>query len=123
MKKAAWILSALALGALVLPNFVFAVQSSICIPGNDLDPGCVTNIKSVNDVVSFLFRILFYVRTIFWILAVAMILYSAYLFLFGGAGEKNVGAAKSALRFAVIAIIVALLATAIPWLVKSILGG
>jgi hypothetical protein len=123
MKKAVWILSTLALGALVLPNFVLADTNPVCDRGilglRALDPGCV-DYRNLDDVVGLILYIVGVLRTIFWILAVGMIFYAAYLYLFGGAGEKAVGQAKTVLRYAIIAMVVALLATSIPWLIASI---
>jgi hypothetical protein len=106
-KIGTWITSA----ALVLPAIVFAQAA----------PGDVS-ITSVGGVIGFLLRILDLARTIFWIVAVAMILYAAFLYLTAGGGE-GVTKANATLRYAIIAIVIALIATSLPFLVRSFLTG
>lgn len=86
-----------------------------------LDPGCVQGLTDAPAIVNLILRLLALLRTVFWIIAVGMIFYAAYLYLFGGAGEKNVEAAKSVIRYAVIAMVIALIATGVPWIVANLL--
>lgn len=53
--------------------------------------------------------------------SVLMILYSAYLFMTGGGDPKKVSQARQALTFALIGVAVALLAIAIPGIIRDIL--
>ncbi len=59
--------------------------------------------------------------TIFFIIAVLFILIAAYNFIVGGKDEKKVTLAKNQLKYAVIAIAVALVSAGIAPLVKSLL--
>jgi hypothetical protein len=86
-----------------------------------LDPGCVQDLTDAPAIVNLILRLLALLRTVFWLFAVGMLIYAAYMYLFGGAGEKNVEKAKTVIRYAVIAMVVALIATGIPWLVANIL--
>lgn len=81
------------------------------------------SITSVGGVIGFLLRILDLARTIFWIVAVAMILYAAFLYLTAGGSPEGVTNANKTLRYAIIAIVVALIATSLPFLVRSFLTG
>ncbi len=106
-KIGTWIASA----TLFLPAIVFAQT-----PPPDV------SITSVGGVLGLVLRILDLARTIFWIVAVAMILYAAFLYLTSGGGE-GVSKANATLRYAIIAIVVALIATSLPFLVRSFLTG
>lgn len=100
-----------------------APSNEFCEGGTSpLDPGCVP-LDSVGKVMNLIWGLLGLLRTIFWIVAVAMLLWAAYLFLVGGANPKAQEAAKVTIRYAVIAIVLALVATSIPFLVQSLLGG
>ncbi len=90
--------------------------------GAQADPGQV-NITSTGGVVNFLLRILVLLRTIFWILVVIFIIFAAFYYLTAGGDEEKVKKANKMLLYTVIAIVVALLATAIPFLVRSLITG
>lgn len=80
-------------------------------------------ITSVGGVIGLLLRILDLARTIFWIVAVAMILWAAFLYLTAGGAPEKVTKANATLRYAIVAIVVALIATSLPFLVRSLIGG
>lgn len=69
----------------------------------------------------FLYSLVQSFGTILMAVSVLMVLYSAFLFMTGGDDEKKITLAKQALTFALVGVAVALLAFAIPSLIKSIL--
>lgn len=116
MKKLSTIGVAVLAILLVLPTVSFAQGN---LPG---DPGSV-NIRTEGAFIGLLLRLLGLLRTLFWIVAVFMILFAAFYYLTAGGDSGKVGTANKMLMYAVVAIIVALVATSIPFLVKSLLGG
>ncbi|MEK7658134.1 MAG: hypothetical protein AAB366_03045 [Patescibacteria group bacterium] len=80
-------------------------------------------VKSVNDVIRILNNIVKWTYTIFFIAAVFFILLAAYKFLFAQDDPEKIKSAKNQIIYAVIAIIVALLAVSFPVIIKDFLGG
>lgn len=95
--------------------------SKLCDNPQDGDPGCIP-LNSKEAVIALLLKIVGYFRTIFWIIAVGMLIWAAYLYLLGGTNEANTKKAKQVLNGAIVGMIVALIATSIPILVKSFLS-
>ncbi|MGC9610745.1 MAG: hypothetical protein ABSE68_00785 [Minisyncoccia bacterium] len=79
------------------------------------------NITSVQDVQDTFSGIVVKAFGFFWIIAVAMILWAAFLFLSAGDSEEKVEKAKKILLYALIAAAVALLANGINPIVNSVL--
>lgn len=100
-----------------------ALMGSPLLAMAQTNPGSVTGLTSVGGVLGLFLAILGLVTTIFWIVAVAMILYAAFLYLTAGGSDDKVATANKTLFRAVIAIVIALVATSIPYLVRSVLGG
>lgn len=94
-------------------------MQNLCNNRGLFDPGCV-DLQEKSDLFALLFGFLWLIRTVFWILAVAMLLFAAYQYLIGGATGK-VDKAKDLIKYAVIAMVIALVATSIPYLIKSII--
>jgi hypothetical protein len=61
--------------------------------------------------------------TIFWILAVAFIIWAAFTYLTAGGNEERVSTAKKRLVYALIAAAIALLAVGIDIIVENLLLG
>ena len=61
--------------------------------------------------------------TVFVILAVIFLIWAAFLYLTAAGNDTKVGKAKNALIYAIIAIIVALLAGSLTSLLQNVLGG
>jgi hypothetical protein len=80
-------------------------------------PGSLTSKSGVEGLVVALVR---WVYTIFFVLAVFFILLAAYNFLQGGSNEAKVKTAKAQLKWAVIAIAIALLSTAASLIINSV---
>ena len=78
-------------------------------------------IKEADDIINFFGGILKYIAIVFWILTVAAVFYSGYLYLLSGGNEEKTGKAKRMLLYAVIAIAIGLMAYGFPTLVKSFL--
>lgn len=78
-------------------------------------------ITNVNQIVNILNYGVKWLYTGFFIITVVYILLAAYKFLTGGDNPKNVEDAKKMLTYAVIAIIIALLATGISVLIENFL--
>ncbi len=60
---------------------------------------------------------------IFWIVAVGFVIWAAFTFLFADGDENEIGDAKNRLKYALIAAMVALLATGIKPITRSLLRG
>ncbi len=63
-----------------------------------------------------------WIFTIMLIAAVIMILLAAFQFITGGGDEKNITEARQKILYAAVGIVIALLAKAVPILLKNILG-
>lgn len=80
-------------------------------------------ITSVADVENTLNKIVNTMITFFWIISVAIMIWSAFTFLTAGDDSEKVEKAKKILLYAVIAAAVALLATSVNPIVTNILKG
>ena len=79
-------------------------------------------IKSYRDVWDLVHNIVVVVFDVFFVVAILFILLAAYNFLIGGQDEKKLATAKTQLKYAVIAIVVALVAGGASLLIGSFLG-
>ncbi len=99
-------------------------QASVINPFEN-DPNMKSPITTVGDqgsgVIGLIVVIIKWMYTLFFIVAVAMILLAAYNFVQGGSNEKLVETAKKQLKWAVVAIAVALVATGISMVVQDFL--
>ena len=80
-------------------------------------------ITDIAGVESLLNRILNIVFVIFFIIAVLFIILAAFGYLTAGGDDEKIKSAKQKLIYAIVAIVVALLATGIDNIVEGILGG
>lgn len=80
-------------------------------------------ITSVADVERTIDKIVSTMFTFFWIIAVGIMIWSAFTFLTAGDSEEKVDKAKKILLYAVIAAAVALLASGVKPIVYNILKG
>ena len=100
------------------------VQASVINPFEN-DPNMQSPITSVGDqnsgVIGLIVVVIKWMYTLFFIVAVAMILLAAYNFVRGGSNEKLVETAKKQLKWAVVASVVALVATGISMVVQDFL--
>ncbi|OHA00630.1 MAG: hypothetical protein A3C11_01875 [Candidatus Sungbacteria bacterium RIFCSPHIGHO2_02_FULL_49_12] len=87
----------------------------------DFALGIGSGASQASTFAEFLYTLVNAFGTILMAVSVLMVLYSAFLFMTGGGDEKKITLAKRALTFALVGVAVALLAFAIPALVKSIL--
>lgn len=79
-------------------------------------------INNANDIVRVANVILYYTSLIFWIVAGIATIYAGFLFATAAGSQEQVGKAKKQLLYAVIAMIVGIMAAGIPALLKSILA-
>jgi hypothetical protein len=78
-------------------------------------------IKSVDDIINILKNVVTYLYTAFYIVAVGYILLAAFTFLRAGEDSKKVEEAKGRLKYAVVAIVVALVASGVAKILKNFL--
>jgi len=79
----------------------------------------VTNYTQIQTIIK---NIINWLYTIFFVVAVFFILLAAYNYLLGGQDEKHIATAKSQLRYAVIAIVIALIASGIAIVINTFIG-
>jgi hypothetical protein len=103
-------------GLVLAPAFAGA---AITEPGG---PGSGT-FGSLSGVTSFIEgTVLGLIKWAFWVLAIIMVIYAAFIYLTAGGDLDKVKKASHMLLYAVVAMAVALLATILPGFVKSIVG-
>jgi len=114
------------LSVLILtPLLVSAVDENVINPfkGTSMESPIDSAGQLVGNDNSLLIMAIKWMYTILFIVAVGYILWSAYDFVVSQGNDKKVEDAKNKLKYAVIAIAVALLATIASTLVKNSLGG
>lgn len=117
----------ISLGVLLqIPHLLTPTQAhaSVVNPFEN-DPDMQSPITTVGDqssgVIGLLVTSIKWMYTLFFVVAVAMILLAAYNFVRGGSNEKLVETAKKQLKWAVVAIAVALVATGVSLVVQDFL--
>ena len=78
--------------------------------------------QSVSDVMNLLTKAVTYLYTAFYIVAVGYILWAAFTFLQAGGDAKKVEEAKNKLKYAVIAIVIALVASGVSKILSGFLS-
>lgn len=106
------ILASATLATLLLPVAVFA-QGGIT-PVQPLDPN--------TNIIGLVNKLINYALGVLAVLAVIMIVYAAFLYVFAGTEEKNTDQAKKLIKWALIAIAVGLLAKAVVYTVGLLIG-
>lgn len=110
--------------------FIGVLLGFICMSGVAMAQGIIdplnqgdmqSPIQSVDDGTNLFITIVQWVYTIFFIVAVLFILIAAYNFIIGGSDEDKVKLAKNQIKYAVIAIVVALIASSLSLIVKNFL--
>jgi len=103
---------------------VFAGDENVIAPfQNTPDMGSpVTDVRQVLGQSGLLANVVRWTYTIFFIIAVLFILLAAYNYLQGGTNPEKVKLAKGQLKYAVIAIVVALLASGIALMINTFLA-
>lgn len=110
----------LILTVLFLPVMVFAAHGGDDTTGGD--DVVITNPLPYNDIPSVLNRIIDFLALLAAPIAVLMLVYAAYLFVFGGLSENNVKKAKSIILYVVIGIMVLVMSKAIVSVTVSVLN-
>ena len=105
-------------------NVVFGAIPTAINPEEYLDPlgTGATDIKTASGVVGIIITIVQWTYTIFFVIAVFMILMAAYTYLTAQAEPEKIKNATNQIVWASIAIAVALLAVSISMIVKSIVS-
>ncbi len=107
---------------LAVPTFTLAFD----LPGAEapsIAPAPISNssLGTPEGVQNFLNDMLTWLSRIFWIVAVFFIIFAGFTYLTSAGDEAKVDKAKGMLKYAVIGIAVALLATVLPYLIESFL--
>ena len=107
------------LGAAVLafPAVILAQQTGT-LPDTPVGKSSLT----AEEIVTIIKKVTGWMQGIFFLLATIFILYAAFTYLTSGGDEEKTKKAKNIIVFAIIAIAVALLATAVTPLVQTFLG-
>jgi hypothetical protein len=106
LKRAKAILASTAALALTFPLAIKAADSPI---------------NSVDDIIKVAENIATWTARLFWIAAVIATLYAGFLFLTAGGDTEKVTKAKRQIWYAVIAIVIGLMAFGLPTLINSII--
>jgi hypothetical protein len=81
------------------------------------------NITSLRQVTQIIVNLVNWVIGLFFVAAILGLFYSAYNYLMAAGDPERLGTAKNALIYTIIAIVVALLATSVRFIVENILRG
>mgnify|MGYP001584148999 CR=1 FL=1 len=115
MKRTIIALAAIALVAAPLAAFA---QPQLQAPPTGTPPG----FADINDFVNLLNTIIQWLFYLLLIVAVLMLIWAAFTYLTAGGDEEKIGKAKNMILGAVIALVIAFVASGIPTLVGSFLG-
>ena len=124
MKKLAYLVPVLAVLALALTPAVFA-QAPGSTVGGVTDPTTLGTTGPVTNTTSLVSTILGLVNWVAWFVALVAVLfglYSGILFITAGGDEAKVTKAKNILLYAIVGIVVAILAFSIVSISRSIVG-
>lgn len=104
----------------MLSNFAYTTANPAppTISPPPMTPGPITGPASIINLVN---MISIWVAMIFWIAAAGAVFYSAYLYLFAAGDEERSGKAKKQLLFAIIAMVIGIMAYGLPILIEVIL--
>ena len=104
--------------ALIAPMFASAQLANP--PGGVTAPGTYNNITQVTGLICVA------INWIFWlliVLTIIFVLYAAFLYLTAAGEPEKVKTASHTLLYAAVAVIVALIAKGLPFIVNSFIGG
>lgn len=107
-----WLLAANSF-AVAPPTFLDTVRETIGEPP----------LTKLSDTENVILDIAEWFIALFWILAVAFVVWAAFLYLSAGGNEEKISEAKKRLLYALIATAIALLATGIDYIVTYLLTG
>lgn len=79
-------------------------------------------ITGPGNIVSIINNVLLYFSAVFWIAAAGFVFYAAYLYLTAAGNEERVKKAKNQLLYAVIAMVIGLMAEGAPYLICAFLS-
>ncbi len=99
---------------------VLAVSVLPLLAGAQLADKPLENITTIKQIMDIINDVINYIFAFLIIMATAMVLYAAYLYLTAGGSEENIGKAKNAIIYAAVGVAVALLSRAVAFIVGSI---
>jgi len=108
----------LGVAVLAFPAVILAQTQTGTLPDAPVGKDSLT----AEEIVTIIKKVTGWMQGIFFLLATIFILYAAFTYLTSGGDEEKTKKAKNIIVFAIIAIAVALLATAITPLVQTFLG-
>ena len=103
----------------LLVGLPFAVHAGVIDPFNKGD--MTSPVQSAGGALGIVITAIQWLYTIFFIAAVFFILVAAYNFLMGGSQEKKIALAKNQLKYAAVAIVIALIASGISLVISNFL--
>jgi hypothetical protein len=105
-----------------VPNVTLAVPEVQIAPLNEGNTAAPVAFASVTGIKDVLINVIKWVYTIFYVVTVLFILLAAFNYLQGGTNPEKVKTAKAQLKYAVIAIVIALVASGVTLLLQRFLG-
>jgi len=109
--------------SIIVMTPVYAEPTPVTLPNNVLNPTKIdSSVEDVPRIVDIVIRIVRWTYTIFFVIAVFMILMAAYTYLTAQAEPEKIKNATNQIVWASIAIAVALLAVSMSMIVKSIVS-
>lgn len=105
---------------IIIPSFAFAAPTGPGDVANDRLRLEDTLTEGPNSILPIINRLIDWIFTIFIVIAVLMILITAYKYLTAGGDEEAVSAAHRSLKWTIVAIAVALLSAGVVTLVESL---
>jgi hypothetical protein len=94
--------------------------SKPCFANTPTDQGPLSTTAQIVGVIN---QFLFYFSAVFWIAAAGFVFYAAYLYLTAAGNKELLGKAKKQLLYAVIAMVIGLMAAGLPSLINAFLSG
>jgi len=82
-----------------------------------------SNLENPQGWINLLNKVVKWISAAFWAVAVIFVFWTAYLYLTAGGDETKVSEAHQQLKYTLIAMAVALLATVFPSLIQNFLSG
>lgn len=109
------------IASLALAPLALAQQPTPVLPPTTQGP--ITSVGGAGGVIPLLNKILTWIGTIFWIAAAIFVLYAGFLYLTAGGDPEKVGKANHQLIYAIVAIVIGIMAFGLPKLIDAFLRG
>ena len=114
--------------ALILPSTALAVRTrDTTIEDSKVkalgETGLATNVKTASDVVGIIQGVVGWIQVFFYVAATLMVVLAAWDYLNSGGNEEKVQSAKNKLIYAIVAVIIAVIAGGVVRLVFTFVTG